>query len=345
MMVTVVVLSKQHPDRLTVEECTLKGLSIASLRATPEGVEACDGKRRCLTEPEIELSCPGGARIRAPSLPVRTYGESLRVTLDAGALRVVSRIEIERYVAGVVDAEMPGAPEEAKRALAIVVRTFAQVARRAPRHEDADLCDLTHCQVLRSAQLDASLAATAGRILALGGGPAPVFFHSTCGGRTRDAREVWPDLRGTALPGVSDLDPAGQPYCRKSPHARWISELGEQTLARALEPLAGRPLHAPSLELALSANGDTFTIQDRSGPFTVLAERVHLTLGRTLGFGRVKSASFVADRAGDTFRLRGRGLGHGVGLCQMGAIERARRGATAEEILHAYFPSLEVRAE
>jgi stage II sporulation protein D len=326
LMVAVVVLAKHQPDRLAVEGCG----SVTSLRATREGVEVCG--RGCRIEPSVALTCPGGARVRAPSLPARTYGRTLRVSVENGALRAVSDIELEPYVAGVVASEMAGAPGEARKALAIVARSYALAAKRSPRHADADLCDLTHCQVLHSIGEDPLLASTSGRTL-----EGPVFFHSTCGGRTHDAHRVWPDLTTTDLIGVGDLDPSGEPYCRASPHFRWMAEIGEADLSRAISGIAGKRDPA-SLELI--PRDDRIEIRDRSGSTSVAAHRLHLELGRSLGWSRIKSPFFEVERAGRSFRLRGSGLGHGVGLCQYGAIERARRGADADEILRAYFPNL-----
>lgn len=333
VLLAVVVLSKERPEQLAVEGCG----PVTSLRATPAGVEACDRKARCKTSPQVALACPRGARLRAPSLPWRTYGRTLRISVEQGALRAISEIDLERYVAGVVASELAGAPPEARKAQAIVARSYALAAKRSPRHPDADLCDLTHCQVLREVAEDPVLATTAGRTLSSNEG---VFFHSTCGGATEAAHRVWPELPTREQIGVSDLDPSGRPYCAASPHFRWVHEVGEEELARALSQAAGRDLDPASLELEL--HDRALALRDRNGDSTATYHRVHLELGRKLGWSAVKSPSFEIVRTGRLFRLRGRGLGHLVGLCQHGAIERARRGATAEEILRAYFPNLEI---
>jgi stage II sporulation protein D len=66
-------------------------------------------------------------------------------------------------------------------------------------------------------------------------------------------------------------------------------------------------------------------------------------LRSALGFAELRSTAFALERTGDRLKFEGRGYGHGVGLCVVGAGRRAARGETAEAILHHYFPALEIR--
>ena len=59
-----------------------------------------------------------------------------------------------------------------------------------------------------------------------------------------------------------------------------------------------------------------------------------------LGFADLRSTAFSLERVGDRLRFEGRGYGHGVGMCVVGAGRRAQRGETAEQILAHYFPAL-----
>jgi hypothetical protein len=69
-----------------------------------------------------------------------------------------------------------------------------------------------------------------------------------------------------------------------------------------------------------------------------------MAVGRVLGWQHIKSTAFDVRRTSTGYHFTGRGFGHGVGLCVVGAGHRAARGATADEILRFYFPGLRVQS-
>ena len=343
-----VVLSKHRVTELRVEGGRCRAERVKDIdRVEQRGgrVRACAGAR-CAEAAALDLDCTGLPQLRIPGVGVRSYGGRFRLSARDGALRVVARVPVEDYVAGVVEAELAGAPPAAADAQAVLARSFAFAALREPRHDDAPLCDLTHCQVFagraQHTAPGAAAARTRGQVMVDEAGRlSPVFFHSTCGGHTQPARDAWPELTTERLVAVADLDDRGRPWCRGSAHARWVYEVEASTLGSGLAALAGRALDAESLELT-PAGGPRWRIADRRGEAFASATAIHAALGRHLGWSAVKSSRFTAERLGRRFVLRGAGLGHGVGLCQTGAIARARAGQDASAILRAYFPGLEL---
>src|SRR5256885_14985421 len=102
---------------------------------------------------------------------------------------------IETYVARVVAGEAARDSQPAAlEALAITVRTFAAANLGRHRADGFDLCDQTHCQVLRSATAASERAASAteGQLLLHAGAPATVYYSASCGGHTSAPSEVWP---------------------------------------------------------------------------------------------------------------------------------------------------------
>ena len=77
-------------------------------------------------------------------------------------------------------------------------------------------------------------------------------------------------------------------------------------------------------------------------PSEITGHDFRMALGRVAGWQRIKSTDFEVRRTGNGFQLRGRGMGHGVGLCVIGAGKRATAGRSADEILRFYFPTLQV---
>jgi hypothetical protein len=77
-------------------------------------------------------------------------------------------------------------------------------------------------------------------------------------------------------------------------------------------------------------------------PSEISGHEFRMAVGGVAGWHTIKSTAFDVDRSGNTYRFRGRGFGHGVGLCVIGAGRRAARGATADQILRFYFPGLTI---
>ena len=121
-------------------------------------------------------------------------------------LRTIS-LDLEEYIARVVAAEgEQGAPDAAQQALAITARTFALANLQRHRREGYDLCDTTHCQVLRAPTAASRRAAeaTAGRVLLHQSQPASVFYSASCGGYSELASAVWPGAVNHAAPSQRD---------------------------------------------------------------------------------------------------------------------------------------------
>ena len=251
----------------------------------------------------------------------------------------------------------------------------ARPGLHAPHPAGAGLCDQTHCQVYAGhapAPARQAAARTEGEVLLLASGRvAPALHHAACGGRTSDTRDVWPaadDEEAEAGAAVDDPLPGSVPASRRpgappgiAPRElaacgelageaplRWTVALSEAQLGRALG------LTPPLGVTAETGRGGLLRLLHAPGLGKVSAEELHLRLGRALGWDVVRSPRFTfeesppeagggpAASAPRTWTLHGSGHGHGVGLCQRGAVALATRGAAAHLILARYFPRLRI---
>ncbi len=339
----VIILSKYHPTALKIVDgrCLVRSRRVETIKVESGRLLTCRGTR-CKTSPgPLKLRCKKPAQLQVEGIEPRTYGRRFKISLTSKQLRIIATLDEDHYVQGVVNSELSGAPQSAKKAQAVLARTYLRYAQLHPRHRDAPVCDLTHCQVFRNS---GPLKLKEGRILTrANGSPTPVFFHSTCGGHTTAAADVWPgQSTGHDLVGIDDIDPnTDRDWCGRSRHYRWITEFSAKKMQVQLQKLVKRPLELSSL---VFEKKDTLGLQwrvgDRHRTKTISGRKVHRQLARSLGWGAVKSSRFKAVRAGDTYRLHGEGLGHGVGLCQTGAMARSKAGHSAKQILKAYFPKL-----
>jgi stage II sporulation protein D len=285
----------------------------------------------------------------------RRYHGSLMVLRDSAGLTVVNRVGLEAYLGGVVAAEMgrrPAEDAEALRAQAIISRTYAlrNLGRWARRGFDvyATVSDQAYGGAGAEYPLaTAAVAATRGLVLTFGGAPIDAFFYSTCGGRTADGTEVFSGANPAYLRSIDDTGPDGEAFCRLSPRFRWTeswsaSEL-HQVLGRTLPAAgSGRITGVRITRFSNSGRADELAVARGGRELLVDHPQIRLVL-RSPGGEALRSTRFRLDERrtdGAVVRLvaEGGGSGHGVGLCQWGAVGRARAGHDHREIVAAYYP-------
>src|SRR6185436_400779 len=284
---------------------------------------------------------------------ISVHGTGVRVqgpARDAMAVRVgfarpgggytVTTLPMETYIARVLAGEAArDSRPAALEALAITVRTFLLANRGRHRADGFDVCDQTHCQVVRTADAatDRAAQATAGRVLLRDGAPASVFYNASCGGRTEKPSNVWPGAEDPPfLPSREDDACEGAPA--------WTAEIGEGDLLRALRAAGFRGDRLRGVRIA-SRNGSgrvARLILEGLRPDEISGQDLRVVVGRTLGWLLIKSTAFELRRSGDAYVFRGHGFGHGVGMCVVGAARLAERGTSADAILARYFPGLPI---
>lgn len=314
-------------DGAALEGKTLE-LTAADRRIRAGAGHACD-----------EVRARGPVLVRAGALERRYDGE-LSVVNEKEKVKLVLSIDVERYLPSVVTAEAQGLPAEALAAQAVVSRTFALASRKRHASSGYDVCDLAHCQVYRGdAEADeaskAAVKRTANQVLLVGGVRlAPAFFHAACGGGTATASDVFGE-RGAGLP--ADDAVAGHPRCEGSAGYAWTFEVSRAELARAV----GTAPVGPAFE-ALRRDAFGRVLQVRSFGVRLSGNEFIAKVGRAFGYSSLKSLVVTAAELDDLVTFTGRGIGHGVGLCQRGAAAAAAKGEQAGVILQRYFPDCRV---
>lgn len=262
----------------------------------------------------------------------KTYPGSLRILLRNSRLLVVNLVDREAYLKAVVPSEMlPTWGEEALNAQAVVSRSF--VLHHA-LHNNAKDYDITaNKQVYnpdkRDPRTDRAVDATRDIVLFYHGKLLLPFFSTCCGGFTEYPANVWESK--------DDFPPTVKcPFCREEPDFRWQARVSLEEFQRKL-----RSAHiASARSIAVhsrSASGGRITvlrIESDSGPSFIKINRFRLLMGPNL----IRSGLFDMAVEGGFITFRGRGWGHGVGMCQRGAKVLAERGESFKGILKYYFP-------
>jgi len=304
------------------------------------------------------------------SVDGRDYRGRVHLTVDAsGRLAAVLVVPLEQLLRGLVPSEMPaGSPPEALRAQAVTARSNV-LAQIGTRHlaDPWSICSDVHCQAYRGegaqvASTDAAVRATRGEALfALSDGRlVDGVYSAMCGGHGEDNEMVWggtpnPSLRGRPDMGAAEsaewagglaaegkvtefVAASPQAWCARAPGARggrfrWERQLSQAEVDRLLAPLGlGTVDGLVVLRRGSSGRAVSLRVDGERGSATVHGE---LRIRRLLG--DLPSAMFVLASTQDGWTLRGGGWGHGVGMCQWGAIGRAAAGQDYRRILGAYF--------
>jgi stage II sporulation protein D len=301
------------------------------------------------------------------TIGLRKYrGRFVVLPVDSG-LMVVNHLPVEDYLRGVVPMEIGklGARDSAAmQAQAVAARSYTYVRLSEPIPRAFDLRPTTSDQVYGGMGAESDVAndaidATRGLVVMYQGRVVDAPFSSTCGGSTADAAEVWNGPSIPYLRRVSDQVPnSARYYCDQASRFRWTRTLTSSeinaTLAQYLGKYASVPASGPGSARALNVqnrggSGRVAVIQietDR-GTFPVRGDDIRAVL-RAPSSEPLSSTYFSLapeyDRDGllKSVTIRGQGYGHGVGMCQWGAIGRARAGQSFLEIIGTYYPGTTV---
>ena len=351
--------------RLDMADGTPLGVSEGPIRAETPGGEGFE-----VRSVEFAVGYPNHG------FETRDYRGALSFSADAqGTIAVVNFVSLEDLLRGLVPSEIfAAAPAEALKAQAVTAR--GEVLAKVGTRHLADpylLCSEQHCAVYRgrtgeTPSTNAAVEATRGLALfSTEGRLVDSVYSAVCGGHTEDNEAVWGGVPDPSLRGRPDvLEPvSGMPDPRRSPEKflafdlpaacrrgrfaqptryRWEKRFTVQQLDALLEPLGiGSVRHFQPVERGASGRVRLLLVSGTRGATELRGE---LTIRRQLGM--LNSALFVVNEERDArgnpvaFVFRGGGWGHGVGLCQTGAIGRAESGQDYRAILRHYFNGAEV---
>lgn len=333
-------------------------------------VESAGGRVRALSAKGRSTGWADGALVARPdgdgfvSVNGKRYrGELLLMPGDTG-IEVVNRVRMDDYLRGVVPLEIGTSAERdmaAVEAQAVTARSYAYVhvgARSPARPYDvtASVRDQLYGGVnAETAVGNAAIDATRGLVLQYAGRVVNAPYHSACGGSTAAAEEIWRTQGEPYLQSVSDRIPGTDRfYCDIAPRFRWTRTLDGSTLREALVKYLGSytAVPGPYPGTPRDVMVDTRTPSGRVGTLKIATDRGNYVLRgndvryvlRAPGGEILNSTNFTVETTsapdGSLARLvlKGTGYGHGVGMCQWGAIGRARAGQDFRTILRTYYP-------
>lgn len=286
----------------------------------------------------MSLSDEGFFRIYilAPAKDERVYDDHLIVKPLKRELRLINRVNLEKYVAGVVEAESGKEKElEFYKAQAIISRTYALSNRRKFLAKGFNLNDLVDSQVYHGkcrwepAILEA-VRQTEGKVLVDSEmNLVTAAFHSNSGGETVSSEMVWTKR-------LSYLSPRKDEFSLLGEHYHW-----QRTVLTSewLDYLSGS-YDLPVNDRLVSTIATNYEQASRHVFF--IDPKFNIPLKKVRTDWNLKSTYFDISEKGDSILFTGRGFGHGIGLSQEGAMRMAVLGFTHIDVLHFYYDDVHV---
>ena len=252
-------------------------------------------------------------------------------------LNVINVVDLEQYIKGVLYHEISHKwPIEAIKAQAVAARSYAVYAMQQNKARDFDVTNDIYSQVYggkNSERYRTGIAVdeTKGEVLTFNDKILPAFFHATCGGLTESASEVWnldlPPLQGELCP-----------YCKKSPHMHWKRNFRLKDIQNKLNAQGYKIGLIKSIDIIQRNASDRIKllrITSRDDQSITISGKDFRNI---IGPNDIRSNSYEIVMRGYYADFYGRGWGHGVGLCQWGALGMAQLHFDYKAILRHYYP-------
>lgn len=290
----------------------------------------------------------------------RRYRGRIKIFSSDSFVKLINEVSLEDYVKGVITKEMPlGKGKEnmeALKAFSICVRTFA-FNRLSSGRKYFDVYTDVRDQVYGGVDGESEYSnqivdETRGMLLTYNDNPATIFYSSTCGGFTEDVKNVF---SSNSLPYLKSIKDGDEPHCSISPRFMWEESYSEEVFISRLFSAnlinnvnyTIKNVNIKSRFESGRVNELELILADRNGStnsIILVGNNMRSIIKSSDGKSILRSTMFnIFLQQDNSIVISGKGNGHGVGLCQWGAIGQSRKGIGYLEILNHYFPGTKVK--
>jgi stage II sporulation protein D len=290
-----------------------------------------------------------------------SYKGSINIIPEGSGISIINFLSIEQYLKGVIPREMPTGKGneyyEALKAFAICARTYT-ISKIKENKKLFDVFADTRDQVYGGSGTEKEIVnkvvdETRGLILTYNDKPAVTFYHSTCGGYTEDAKNVFPKMDLPYLKVVKDGD---EPYCSISPKFTWKEIMSEKTFIQRLVDAKYLDVSQYSVkDIKINSRFESGRINEleivladvfnKSRSIKLYGNNIRYIIRSANGKSILESNNFTVRRdTENNIVIDGRGYGHGVGLCQWGALSQSQQGKSYQDILAFYYPGTKIES-
>ncbi len=349
------ILAKTKPKSVQVipelgsYEVMGDGVKVISVKATERITFETRGKQVQVSVPgraigqykEVRMMGTNGTAVLRlyvlnPSRHERVYDDHLHITANGTGLKLINRVAIEKYVAGVVEAETGKDKDlEFYKVQAVISRTYALSNRRKFLHEGFNLNDEVDSQVYHGKcrwvpEILVAVEMTAGKVLVDSEMRLiTAAFHSNSGGETVSSQAVWTGALPYLSPRRDEFSEMGEHYAwnRTVSKADWLSYLDKTFKYQSGDKL-------------LEMMATNYEQENRQIYF--LDPIFNIPLKDIRKDWKFNSTYFDIEDRGDSLYFNGRGFGHGTGLSQEGAMRMTNLGFGYADVIHFYYNDVHI---
>ena len=267
----------------------------------------------------------------------RVYDDNLLIKPGPGGLKIVNQVALEKYVAGVVEAESGKEKHiEFYKAQAIISRSYALNNANRYLHKGYNLNDLVDCQVYHGRArweplIKEAVNDTRGKVLVDSEMELiTAAFHRNSGGETVSSEVIWSG-------SLSYLSKRQDHFSLNGKHARWEKKISKRDWFSYLSS----EFNFDTNDKLLEEMAQNYVQENRHVYF--LDPIFQIPLKEIRSDWSLKSTFFSVEPLGqDSLILKGKGFGHGTGLSQEGAMQMANLGFSHVDILHFYYDDVHI---
>lgn len=288
-----------------------------------------------ITQNYINLSITLTAK--SPVVKERKYKDDFEVTAGTDGLTIINLVDINNYLAGVIESEGgPGKDIEYYKVQALMSRTYALKYLSRHEKEGFNMCDRIHCQAYHhmlkyTPLIDSAVRQTDGIVMMDKDDKLlDAYFHANCGGQTCEPEVVW----NKSVPYLTSFRDT---FCIYTKQATWEKRVSQYKWQKFLVSKYNYPFTD-----SLSGNMIFIFNQPQRLAF-YQSPALGIPLRDIREEFNLKSTFFSCYPEGNDVVIKGRGFGHGVGLCQEGAMKMAKYGYNYLQIAEYYFPNVYIK--
>jgi stage II sporulation protein D len=271
-----------------------------------------------------------------PDRKVRTYQNNIAFSVSEGYIRMLNDVILDNYIAGVTEAEAGSRSTlEFYKVQAILARTFALAHVNKHILEGFSLCDQVHCQAYYGKPKDMSIYTaieeTKGKVVVDENLNLIIAaFHSNSGGQTANSEDVWGSYTNYLRSRVDS-------FSNKMPNAYWERKMLTDDWLTYLKLKHNYAIDKPNAkEAAVNFRQDYRKVYLECNNSKIPLKNIRTDL-------QLKSTFFsISEISGDSIVFKGKGYGHGLGMCQEGAMKMCKLGYKYPDILNYYYKSIQI---